>query len=474
MEAKFLISPRILDLLGVAAYTSLQKCLAELCSNCYDADAENIWITLPTTYTKNSKIIIRDDGIGMDIKDIRERYLFIGYNRRDSDGEKTALRKRQVIGNKGIGKLAGFGVANTVELVSVKDGMEYQLVMNKDIFDDFETLTDCSLNISSQKTPKKNGTELVLSNLSEQLRPIKSDKLRQHLFKVLPNIPKFKVYVNDVQCSAEDVEGKKIPISEEIAGVGSITGFYIVAESRQKQPGVVTRVRKRVVTEPSLFGLEKRSHFSFSAERIIGEINADFLDPLINTSRDDFLADAPEVQSLNQFMNGYFKNVIDEMERQAETKRTKKIIEVASVQEKLEKLPPHIRSKARAVIEGVISRAKIATDEEVNELVDWIIRYFESNVMRELMNSILTADSSDIEKLTELIKDWGLRQINSVTQIITDQIDIIRKLEELMDSKKTLEIEVHKLIEGNLWLVRDGIELWASDRPLKNILERRV
>ena len=93
MEAKFLISPRILDHLGVAAYTSLQKCLAELCSNCYDADAENVRIDLPTSYTINSKIIIKDDGIGMDSKDIREKYLFIGYNR---DRKSTRLNSSHI------------------------------------------------------------------------------------------------------------------------------------------------------------------------------------------------------------------------------------------------------------------------------------------------------------------------------------------------------------------------------------------
>jgi ribosomal protein S18 acetylase RimI-like enzyme len=35
MEATFKISPKILEHLGVSAYTSLKKCLAELCSNCY-------------------------------------------------------------------------------------------------------------------------------------------------------------------------------------------------------------------------------------------------------------------------------------------------------------------------------------------------------------------------------------------------------------------------------------------------------
>ena len=82
METHFKISPRILEHLGVSAYTSLKKCLAELCSNCYDADSENIIISLPESFEKEKQIIIEDDGIGMTPEDIRDKYLFIGYNRR--------------------------------------------------------------------------------------------------------------------------------------------------------------------------------------------------------------------------------------------------------------------------------------------------------------------------------------------------------------------------------------------------------
>jgi len=471
MEVAFKISPRILDHLGVAAYTTLPKVLAELCSNCYDADAKNVLITLPEEFNGASEIIIKDDGVGMNPEDIRDNYLYIGYNRRNG-GEQTEKRKRPVIGNKGIGKLAGFGVAHTVEIISVKDNIESRLVLNKEIFEDFNLLSDCLLNIETRKTSQKSGTQLILSNLSNKLKPIQPSALREHIFKVLPHINDFIVKVNGVICSAKDIPGKKIKINHTFDGIGTISGYYVVADVRQKHPGVSIRVRRRMVTEPSLFGLEKRSHFSFSAEKIVGEINADFLDPFINTSRDNFLAEIDEVQIVYEYLHSFFQNVVDEIEKEAEGKRTKKIIDVPDVQKKLEKLPPHIRTKARQVIEGVISKLKVATDDEVNELVDWIIKYFESNVLRELMNSIIQADTDDIEKLTELIKDWGLRQINNVTEIIRDQINIIKKLEELTGSDKSLEIELHKLIEGNLWLIREGLELWSSDKPLKNVLEK--
>lgn len=308
--------------------------------------------------------------------------------------------------------------------------------------------------------------------MSDQLKPVDSNQLRRHLFKTLPNVPDFLIRVNNIPCSAEDVAGERVPIEHNFKGIGKITGYYVIANTRQKQPGLAIRVRKRVVTEPSLFGLEKRSHFSFSAAKIVGEINADFLDPFINTSRDDFLEEVEEVQILKYYLHDFFQDIIDGIEKKAEGKRSRKLVEVPEVQEKLTKLPPHIRTKARRVIEGVILKLKTASDEEVNELVDWIIKYFDSNVLRELMNSIMSAENDDVQKLSALIKEWGLKQMNNVTEIIKDQIDIIIQLEKLIDRDRSLEIEVHKLIEGNLWLVREGLELWASDKPLKKVLEK--
>lgn len=472
MESNFKVSPRILEHLGVSAYTSLKKCLAELCSNCYDADAENIRIALPEEFEPNNYIIIEDDGIGMSPEDIINKYLFIGYNRRTiNESDLSPTKNRPVIGNKGIGKLAGFGVANTIKIISIKSGVKSEFILDKEIFEDFQTLSECKIEIVTSNTEQASGTTLMLSNLAEHLKPVDANQLRQHLFKTLPVLPDFTIRVNNIPCSADNVLGTRYPIDHEIEKIGRIRGYYIIANTRYKKPGLVVRVRGRAVTEPSLFGLEKRSHFSFSAEKIVGEIDADFLDPFINTSRDNFLEEVDEVQILRLYLEDFFRDIIDGIEKVAEGKRTRRLIEVPLVQEKLSNLPPHIRAKAKKVIEGVVAKLKTASDDEVNELVDWIIRYYDSNVLRELLNSIISADIGDIERLSSLINEWGLKQMNTVSEIIKEQIDIIKKLEDLIDSDKALEVEVHKLIEGNLWLVREGLELWASDKPLKKVLE---
>ena len=88
----------------------------------------------------------------------------------------------------------------------------------------------------------------------------------------------FKIIVNGVECTPEDVPGERHEFSEDLEGVGPISGYYIIANARQPTPVLAVRVRKRIVKEPSLFGVDTRSHGFFTAEKIIGEIHAEFLD----------------------------------------------------------------------------------------------------------------------------------------------------------------------------------------------------
>jgi hypothetical protein len=137
-------------------------------------------------------------------------------------------------------------------------------------------------------------------------------------------------------------------------------------------------------------------------------------------------------------------------------------------------MPPHIRGTAAKVVRSILSRLKNVADEEAEELIEWILRYYDLNVLRELMKAIIAADIGDAEKLAVVVQDWGVKQVSSVVEIIRTLIDIISKLEELVGSEAAKEIELHKLIESNLWLVREGLELWTSDKPLHTLLQGRI
>jgi HSP90 family molecular chaperone len=111
-HANFQVDPRLATLLG-ESYRSTEQALKELVDNAWDADAANVWITLPGAMTLDP-IIVRDDGTGMTEREVRQEYLKVARDRRANKGERTPGKRRLVKGRKGIGKFAGLILAEVM------------------------------------------------------------------------------------------------------------------------------------------------------------------------------------------------------------------------------------------------------------------------------------------------------------------------------------------------------------------------
>jgi Histidine kinase-, DNA gyrase B-, and HSP90-like ATPase len=119
------ISRLTLDKLGIQLYDRIAAVLAELIANAYDADANNVEVHLPMgrllTDAKGADlgldITVTDDGTGIAPDKVNEYYLTVGGNRRARpDFGETTAQGRHVMGRKGIGKLAPFGVCREIEV----------------------------------------------------------------------------------------------------------------------------------------------------------------------------------------------------------------------------------------------------------------------------------------------------------------------------------------------------------------------
>lgn len=110
----FNISLSILNHLGRNLYRSFMTVLGEAISNAWDADAHNVYITIERD---NRKLVIIDDGDGMDEDGFENRFLKIGYSKR-KDSITHTKSGRPFIGRKGIGKLALLSCAQTITIVT--------------------------------------------------------------------------------------------------------------------------------------------------------------------------------------------------------------------------------------------------------------------------------------------------------------------------------------------------------------------
>ena len=119
-ELRMTISLNVLEHLGINLYSNVPAVLSEIVANAWDADADEVHIE----WDRNSgRITIQDDGIGMTPDDINDRFLNVGYCRREDQPGPTA-KGRLPMGRKGIGKLSSFSIAETIDVETVKDGLK--------------------------------------------------------------------------------------------------------------------------------------------------------------------------------------------------------------------------------------------------------------------------------------------------------------------------------------------------------------
>jgi len=117
----FEISLSVLNHLGRNLYRSFTTVLGEAISNAWDADAKNVYIYIDK---QNNRLIIKDDGTGMEKADFQNKFLKIGYTKRIL-GNRSPKRNRAFIGRKGIGKLALLSCAERIAIISKTHNSDY-------------------------------------------------------------------------------------------------------------------------------------------------------------------------------------------------------------------------------------------------------------------------------------------------------------------------------------------------------------
>ena len=187
-----------IDHLGIKLYSKFPPVIAEFISNSYDADAENVVIEIDYI---NKIVTVKDDGIGMNHEELNENFLKIGRNRRKAEGTGVSkIKGRKVTGKKGIGKLAVFGIANTIEVYSIKEGVKNAFSMNynelkAEVNDEYKPKPL----YENEITDEKSQTQVIIKEITQK-NIMDMDDLAYNLSKRFSFYDSnFKVYLFDVR-----------------------------------------------------------------------------------------------------------------------------------------------------------------------------------------------------------------------------------------------------------------------------------
>ncbi|MGL5896975.1 MAG: ATP-binding protein [Lactococcus lactis] len=159
-------APSAVQHLGVGLYKQLPQALMELITNSWDADASRVEVHID--YSRRS-ISVLDNGHGMNLEELNSNFLRVARNRRNN-GEGLTPKGRKLTGKKGLGKLALFGVADRIQVISIKNEikngfeMNYKSIQSTSEEDFYHPETICV----NEKTEQEPSTEIRILDISLQ------------------------------------------------------------------------------------------------------------------------------------------------------------------------------------------------------------------------------------------------------------------------------------------------------------------
>jgi len=79
-----------------------------------------------------------------------------------------------------------------------------------------------------------------------------------------------------------------------------------------------------------------------------------------------------------------------------------------------------------------------------------------------------------LQELSDLMGEWNLFQIVSLTNIVKYRLGIIRTFEQMIHNEKTYEINtdnsIHRVLEKNMWLINENYFVTHSNKSLRTFI----
>jgi hypothetical protein len=506
------LSLNVLKHLGLNLYSNIPAVLSEVVANSYDADADSVSVEI-----KDDMIVIKDDGHGMSIEDINEKFLVVGYSRRDNNEAISPKYKRPVMGRKGIGKLSLFSIASNIEIHSVKNGIPHGFVMNsKDIEKEIKNNEEYHpKDVPSSNFSIDKGTRIIISDFKKKINYTESylKKRIARRFSVIGSKYNFTVSVNNTEIGASDrdyfskiqfiwlVGDSDHDFSNEYSfekvnklngSIDSPSGYsisgWIGAVSKPsdlEQDGVnnnkISIICRGKMAQEDI--LETYNEGGIYATYLIGEIHSDFLDDdkledIATSSRQKINEDDPRYRELEahvykilkQIQNVWTNYRIEISERDAVKNATEINPALSSW---FESLKTDTRKEHAKKLFATIESLHFDKHEERDkkrELYKQGILAFEKLKLRDSLNQLDKIQSADDIRLAAIFTDLTDLEANLYYDIAYERVAVIKEFQKQLDANDKEKL-LQKYLFDNLWLLNPS---WERPTEGTEIMEQKV
>lgn len=210
-ELKWRFDVNTFRLIGRELITDRVTAVFELVKNAYDANATEVIVDFfdVSKNNSNSRITIRDNGIGMSFIDIRDKWMVVGTNSKRVNLFSEAPFNRRFVGEKGIGRFAVDKLGEKLKIVTKQTGDNDWLNVRID-WDEYEQKSHGEQLTLFTDIPNEydftignkieHGTQLIISKINEPWTKTDIERLYKELTKIVspfyPLNPPFDIIVN--------------------------------------------------------------------------------------------------------------------------------------------------------------------------------------------------------------------------------------------------------------------------------------
>lgn len=468
---RFQVDSRLATLLS-QEYPSSERAMKELVDNAWDADAENVSISLPKPLSGGS-IVIEDDGSGMTEEELRRHYLAIASDRRSRRGERTAGKNRTVKGRKGIGKFSGLMAAATMMLETRARGRLCRISLRLEDLSHVEDIEQLNIKLHSETcAPELHGTTITLSDLHQGLAYPDAKHLRQILLQDYGRQDDFLIMVDDKRLDVDDISGRYAEQEHALPNVGKVKLRFSISDGKSalRQPGITLRVDGKAVGRPGFFGMDQLDDFPPKLLRkLYGEIEADGLCDHITAGWDAPVENSELLKEVEAYVRPILREAYEQQYRReiqlAQARLQKAILN------RLSALPEHKRNFADRAIKKILDKYYGEPENKVEPVVNVLLEAMERSDYRILLEHIDAATPGDVAGIADRLNDFGLAEMATLVQQAAARQVFLDQLDKLACDAATNEAMMHKALEQNLWVFGPEYSLFSSNITLRRQVE---
>ena len=520
------ISLNVLNHLGLHLYSNTPAVLSEVIANAWDADATTVNVHFDL---EAKTITVTDDGHGMNLDDINQKYLYVGFEKRAGGQTRTPSGNRLPMGRKGIGKLSLFSIANQFEVFSRKEGcLEQSFLMDAEalkkaiqgddpsspgIYEPKPIPFDANIrthgtSICIKKLKKLRLTQQTISALRKRIARRFGILGGQHGFRILIDGDEVTFadrdyfhkarflfqygeqdYAQHCKKLDEDKDTKeKLSFirdnhfnakgEPEENGEYEVNGWIAVAhrsndlddQGQQDNLNKITvAVRGKVALEDIL---NEYRLGGMITKFIYGEINADFLDQddledIATSSRQGIAVDDPRYVALRTFVEGELRHIWNATNRLKEKRGVDAALANPHIKEWYDKLKPkHLQVPARRIF-AAIDKANVDEAHKQDFYANGILA-FETQKLNYAIDRLDSIDTSNLDLFLEYLADVDAIEAARYFEIVLERLEVIGKLRTNVE-EDAKERTLQEYVFDHLWLFDPA---WERATRYKHMEER--